>query len=287
MKLMSMKDYGPIDVEKKRRNLEKRVFLFRKPRNVNVEKISIEEISCEWLFPPKCDKNYVMIYLHGGAYIAGSPNTHRGIAARIGRVAEIPVLFIDYSRAPENPFPAALEDVVKVYIWLINQKMIDPKKMIIAGDSAGGGLTLSTLVKFRDDSIPLPAAAVCLSPWTDLAITGESIETKAEEEIMLTRRELQESAEVYLNGADSKNPLASPLYADLKGLPPILLQTGASEIILDDTVRFAEKAVKAGVDVTADIWSKMWHVFQIYGNLMPESKKAIKKIGSYIQEKLF
>ena len=287
MKLMKMKDYGPIDVEKKRKNLESRVFLFRKPRDVRVEQVLIEGVSCEWLFPPNSNKNCVIIYLHGGAYTAGSPNTHRGIAARIGKTSEIPVLFIDYSLAPENPFPAALEDVIAVYKWLIEQRKFKPNKIIIAGDSAGGGLSLSTLIKLRDDNIPLPAAAVCLSPWTDLAITGDSIETKTEEEVMLTKKELQQAADIYLKDTDNKNPLASPLYADLKGLPPILLQTGTKEIILDDTIRFAEKAKKAGVEVISDIWPGMWHVFQIYGNLMPESKRALKEIGKFIKESLF
>lgn len=286
MRLMSMKKEGTLNVEENRKNLEKRVFLFRKPRNVRVEQILIEGIYCEWLLPPKSDKDCVIVYLHGGSYNAGSPNTHRGIAARIGKNSEIPVLSLDYSLAPENPFPAALEDVITVFKWLIEQRKIKPSKIIIAGDSAGGGLTLATLIKLRDENISLPAAAVCLSPWTDLALTGDSIETKAKAEIMITKNELQQSVKLYFGDTDSKNPLVSPLYADLKGLPPLLIQTGTEEIALDDTIRFVEKAKEAGVDVTSDIWSGMWHVFQIYGNLMPESKKAIEKIGKFIQEKL-
>ena len=286
MRLMSMKDEGLLNVEQNRENLEKRVFLFRKPKNVEVEQISIRGIPCEWLIPPLSDKDCVIIYLHGGSYIAGSPNSHRSIAARIGKASKIPVLFIDYSLAPENPFPAALEDVIKVYTWLLEQNK-KSNKIIIAGDSAGGGLTLATLIKLRDENMVLPAAAVCLSPWTDLALTGDSVKTKAKEEVMVTKSELQQSVKLYLKEADSKNPLASPLYADLKGLPPLLLQTGTKEIILDDTTRFAKKAIEADVDVTADIWPGMWHVFQIFGNLMPESKKAIEKIGEFIQKRLF
>ena len=238
------------------------------------------------MYPSKSDKECVIIYLHGGAYNAGSLKTHRGIAAHIGLVSESPVLFLDYKLAPEYPFPAALEDVFLVYNWLLEQEGIKSSKIIIAGDSAGGGLTLATLIKLRDSNKPLPAAAVCLSPWTDLALTGESIETKANEEIMITKNDLQYAAKIYLRDIDTKNPLASPLYADLEGLPPILLQTGTEEIILDDTLRFAEKAKNAGVDVTTDIWAGLWHVFQIFGNLMPESKKALKKIGGFIREKL-
>ena len=284
---MSMKKEGILDVEKGRKNLERRVFLFRKPLNVEVIQAEIEGISIEWLIPPKSNQDCVIIYLHGGAYYCGSFKTHRGIAARIGKVSEVPVLFPDYSLAPEKPFPAALEDVITVYEWLIKEKGINPDKIVIAGDSAGGGLTLAVLIKLRDDKKDLPAAAVCLSPCTDLALTGDSVKTKEKEELMLTETEIKQAAKLYLKNNDNKNPLASPLYADMKGLPPIMLQTGTEEILLDDTTRFVEKAMKAGVEVTSDIWSGMWHVFQIYGNLMPESKKAIEKIGEFIQEKLF
>ncbi len=227
------------------------------------------------------------IYLHGGSYYCGSFKTHGGIAARISKFSEIPVLFPDYSLAPEKPFPAALEDVITIYRWLIEHKKIKPDKVIIAGDSAGGGLALAVLIKLRDEKINLPAAAVCLSPWTDLALTGDSIKTKEKEELLLTETELEQTAKIYLRNTDSKNPLASPLYVNMEGLPPILLQTGTEEILLDDTIRFAERAEKSGVKITSDIWSGMWHGFQLYGNLMPESKKAIKKIGEFIQNILF
>ncbi|MHA1482582.1 MAG: alpha/beta hydrolase [Candidatus Heimdallarchaeaceae archaeon] len=281
MRLMKMKNHGPLDVEKARKDLEGQVFLFKTPRNVKVEPISIEGIPAEWLLPKGCHIDRVIIYLHGGSYHAGSLRTHRGLAARIGINSNSSVLSVDYSLAPENPFPAAIEDVVTVYKWLFEAQGFDPKKIIISGDSAGGGLTLASLLKLREENLSLPAAGICLSPVTDFAITGESMKTKAKEEIMLTENEIKQSVEIYAKGQSVKHPLVSPLYADLSGLPPLLIQTGTSEILLDDSTLFAQKAVEQGVTVDLDLWDNMFHVFQIFGNLIPESKKALKKIGEF------
>lgn len=287
MNLLSLKVEEELNVEKQRKDLKNQTILFLKPFGVKVDHVHIKGINGEWLYTRKSMKDRAIIYLHGGSYIAGSPKTHRSLAAHISKVSKFPVLLIDYRLAPENPFPAALEDVISAYEWLLDAKEIDPKKVIIAGDSAGGTLTLSALIKLRDDGSPLPAAGICLSPCTDLAITGDSIKTKSEEEIMLSEFEIVEAVKLYLKDVDRKHPVASPLYADLTGLPPLLLQTGTAEMLLDDTIRFAEKAKNEGVEVTVDLWTDMFHVFQIFGNLMPESKKAIEKIGEFIQEKLF
>ncbi|MCG3215439.1 MAG: alpha/beta hydrolase [Candidatus Heimdallarchaeota archaeon] len=284
MKAMSMKDEGIFDVKKKRENLEKRVSMFKMPRKVKVEHIDVDGIPAEWLYPHNSEKNRVILYLHGGYYTSGSPKTHRSLAARIGKTSNSPVLLIDYRLAPENPFPAALEDSISAYNWITKQKGIKTNKLMIAGDSAGGGLVLATLIKLRDEKNALPAAAICLSPWTDLALTGDSIKTKADEELMLTEIEVRQAAQFYLKEAESKNPLASPLYADLNGLPPLLIQTGTAEILLDDSTRFVDKAKTSGVKVTFDLCPEMFHAFQMFGNLIPESKKALKKIGMFVQE---
>ncbi len=285
MKLMSLKVEEELNVVEQRRSLDGNTFLFKKPLRVKVKPITIDGINGEWLSPTKSMKNRAILYLHGGSFIAGSPKSHRSLAAHIGKVSESPVLFLDYRLAPENPFPAALEDAISAYEWILKAKHIDPKNVLIVGDSAGGTLTLSTLIKLRDDGQPLPAAGICLSPCTDLAITGESIKSKVDEEIMLTEFEIVEAVKLYLKDEDRKHPIASPFYADLTGLPPLLFQTGTAELLLDDTTRFAEKAKKQGVDVTVDLWSDMFHVFQIFGNLMPESKKALKKIGEYAKKR--
>ena len=281
MRMMKMKIHGPLDVEKNRKNLEGQVFLFKTPRNVRIQPISVEGVPAEWLLPKGCNTDRVIIYLHGGSFHAGSLRTHRGLAARIGVNSNSSVLSLDYRLAPENPFPAAIEDVVSVYRWLLEIQGFDPKKIIISGDSAGGGLTLASLLKLKEESLPLPAAGICLSPVTDFAITGESIKTKAKEEIMLTENEMKQSFEIYAKGQNAKHPLISPLYADLSGLPPLLIQTGTAEILLDDSTRFAQKAINQSVTVDLDLWEGMFHVFQIFGNLIPESKKALKKIGEF------
>ena len=284
MKLMSLKIEGVLDIEKQRKELENNVFLFKKPRKMKVRSLEINGVSAEWLYQKGQIEDRAILYLHGGSYNAGSLNTHRSLAARIGKISSSPVLSIDYRLAPENPFPAALEDAVSAYNWLIEHKNIKPNKIAIAGDSAGGGLTFATLLKLREEEKTFPACAIGLSPWTDLALTGDSIKTKADVDIMLTENEGEQSAELYLRDIARNHPLASPLYADLKGLPPLFIQTGTAEIILDDSTRFAEKAEKSGVKVTLDLWPDMFHVFQIFGNLMPESKKALEKIGHFIKE---
>lgn len=227
-----------------------------------------------------------MLYFHGGGYVAGSINSHRELCVRIARASNTRVLLIDYRRAPEHPFPAALEDAIKVYHWLISSEEINPKKIIIAGESAGGGLTIATLIKLRNDKVNLPKASICLSPFLDLAVTGDSVKTKAEIDPIVTRENLEFCAKLYLGDEDSKNPLASPLYADLQGLPPLLIQVGTSELLLDDSVRFADRAKAAGVEVTLDIWDDMIHMFQLFASFAPEGQEAINKIGAFIQKSL-
>ncbi|MHA1198946.1 MAG: alpha/beta hydrolase [Candidatus Heimdallarchaeaceae archaeon] len=281
---MSLKNEGKMDVEKKRKKLRDDVFLFKKPRKTIIETLDINGLPAEWLSRKNQPNDRAILYLHGGYYISGSPDTHRSLAARICKVSNSPVLSIDYRLAPENEFPASLEDSISAYSWILNHKKISPQNVVIAGDSAGGGLTLSTLIKLRDEKIALPAGGVCLSPWTDLALTGESVKTNAEIDIMITENEALQAAEYYLKDGDRKDPLASPLYANLEGLPPLFIQTGTAEVLLDDSTRFAEKAEKSGVNVELDLWEDMFHAFQIFGILLPESKKALEKIGIFIKK---
>ncbi len=271
-------------VEDSRKGLEDLATLVKVAKDVKIEHIDVKGMPSAWISTSETVDQYVILYLHGGGYMEGSIKTHQELASRISRVAKARVLLIEYRLAPENVFPAALEDAVSAYQWLIDNKGINPNNIIIAGDSAGGGLTLATLVKLRDTGITLPAAAVCISPWTDLAITGESVKTKAKVDPFVAYYDLYFDAYLYLGNEDPQNPLVSPLYADLKGLPPIFIQVGTAEVLLDDSVRFANRAKEVGIEVILDIWEDAPHVFQSAAALgVPESQQAIDKIGEFIQ----
>lgn len=260
--------------------------LSRLPKDVKCEPINAGGVPGEWITTPDIISDHVLLYFHGGGYIGGSIETHKDLVSRISRAAKVRVLIINYRLAPEHSFPAALEDAVIAYQWLLTNEKIDPKNIIIGGDSAGGGLTISTLVKLREEGVPLPTAAICLSPWTDLAGTGESIKTKAELDPFITPELDEFCAKMYLKDVDPKNYLASPLYADLTGLPPIYIQVGTSECLLDDSKRLAKNAKEAGIDVELDIWEDMIHIFAIFAPLAPEGQQAILKISDFIQKNL-
>lgn len=268
-------------LEEMRANMEAMVSFFPLAEDIRCEAVEAGGVSSEWVTAPGAADDRIVLYLHGGGYVMGSINTHRELASHISRAAEARVLIIDYRLAPEHPFPAAIEDSTAAFRWLLGEGF-DPGRIVIAGDSAGGGLTVATLVALKDQGIPLPAAAVCLSPWVDLEGLGRSMTTKAEEDPMVHRESLLGIGKAYLGSADAHNPLAAPLYANLTGLPPMLIQVGTSETLLDDAVRLAESAKKAGVKVTLEPWEGMIHVWQYYAARVPEAKKAVERIGRYI-----
>ncbi|MEH6467337.1 MAG: alpha/beta hydrolase [Porticoccus sp.] len=243
------------------------------PKEVRITPINAEGIPAEWLDPPNPISGKVIIYLHGGGYVMGSPATHRSLVARLAKACGVRTLSIDYRLALEYPFPSALEDVLTVYQWVQDQG-ISPKDMIIAGDSAGGGLTLATLISLRDNNLPLPAMALCISPWTDLTLTGDSITTCAKIDPYISHDLLKLGAH-YVGNHDPQNPLISPFYADLKGLPPLLIHAGTDEVLLSDTTRLAESARRADVDVSVKIWERMWHDFHLWAPYIPEANQAI------------
>jgi acetyl esterase/lipase len=192
-------------------------------------------------------------------------------------------LGLEYRLAPENPFPAAVEDSVAAYRWLLAQG-IESKRIVIGGDSCGGGLTIATLVALRYYGDLLPAAGISHSGWTDLANTGESFVTKAEEDPLIDRDMVENMAATYLGDRDRRTPLASPFYADLHGLPPLLVQVGTAEVLLDDSIKFAERAKAAGVDVTLEVWDDMPHVWQAFASFLPEGQQAIEQCGEFIKK---
>jgi monoterpene epsilon-lactone hydrolase len=273
-------------VEGLRESFEQIGSMMRVPKDANCEPIDVVGVPSEWISVPESINDRVLLYFHGGGYVAGSINSHREYAVRLARASKTRVLLIDYRRAPEHRFPAALEDATKVYDWLTSSEGIEPKNIVIAGESAGGGLTIATLLKLRDDHKELPAAGIPLSPYLDLAVTGESVKTKADIDPMSTEAMLKFCAEQYLGEGDKKNPLASPLYADLKNLPPLYIQVGTAEILLDDAIRFADLAKVAGNDVKLEILDDMTHMFQMFATMVPEGRDAIEKIGEFVLKSL-
>ena len=271
-------------IEQRRAAFEAVTTFFPVPQDVKAEPVDAGGIPAEWIAAPGADAERVIYYLHGGGYTIGSINTHRQMISHLSRAAGARALAIDYRLSPEHPFPAAVEDATTAYRWLLSTG-VDPDRIVIAGDSAGGGLTVATLVSLRDAGDPLPAAAVCLSPWVDMEATGDSMTTRAEADPMISREDVLEGAQAYLNGADPRTPLASPIHADLKGLPPLLIHVGTAEVLLDDSTRLAERARSADVDVTLEPWDDMIHVFQFFASTLPEAQQAIDRIGAFVRQR--
>jgi len=252
--------------------------LIREPRVAN-------GVPAEWLSAAGSAADRALLYLHGGGYVLGSIDTHRELAARISAASGARCLVIDYRLGPEHRFPAAVDDAVAAYRFLLDCGYA-PAKLAIAGDSAGGGLTMATLVALRDAKLPLPATAVGISPWVDLTGDSETMTTKAAVDPMVQREPLRTLAKHYLGSADPRTPLASPLFADLAGLPPLLIQVGDHETLLDDSRHFAERARKAGVEVELEVWPEMIHVWHAFAALLPEGREAIERLGAHLRKRL-
>jgi monoterpene epsilon-lactone hydrolase len=270
-------------IEGMRAAVEQMVQGFPPSPDVKAEKTKAGNVNAEWVTAPGADANRAILYLHGGGYVAGSINSHRDLAGRLSRAAQARVLVIDYRLAPEHPFPAAVDDAVAAYRWMLAQGL-KPNRIAVAGDSAGGGLTAATLVAIRDAGLQTPAAGVCISPWTDMEGIGESMTTKAAVDPMVQKATIVNLAKVYLAGKDPRTPLAAPIYADLKGLPPLLIQVGGNETLLDDAVRLADRARKTGVAVTLEPWDNMVHVWHLFAPMLDEGQKAIDRIGEFVRK---
>jgi monoterpene epsilon-lactone hydrolase len=266
-----------------RQESEKSSRLFGKlPDQIVVSPITIDGLSAEWILPSQAAKGKLMLYFHGGGYVMGTIQAHRSIVAKFVKGSEVGALLFAYRLAPEHPFPAAIEDSVAAYRWLL-AKGVSPSHIVFVGDSAGGGLCLATLIALRDQGIPLPAAAVALSPWTDLKCTGESLRTKAKVDPLTWAESWTVFSKYYAGENDPCLPWISPLYGDLDGLPPILIHVGENEVLLDDSTRFAEKAKDAGVDVTLKVGEGMFHCFPVCAPLFPEAKQAMDEICAFIK----
>lgn len=259
--------------------------MFPPPEGTITETAVIAGMRAEWVRGPGATDDATVLYLHGGGYAIGSLESHRGLIARLSAACGVRFCAVDYRLAPEHPHPAAVDDGVAAYRALLDQG-IAAARLAIAGDSAGGGLTIATLVAARDAGLPMPAAAAVLSPWLDLEGTGESRTTRADVDPVIPNERLKELAEYYLAGQDARAPLASPIYADLRGLPPVLVHVGDAEVLLSDSTTFAERAREAGVDVTLEVWPEMIHVWHLFGAMAPEGRDATAKVGAYLRERL-
>ncbi len=252
------------------------------PEGTTATPIDAGGVPAEWVVADDAAADRRLLYLHGGGYVICGPATHRDLAGRISKASGASLLVLDYRLAPEHPYPAAVNDSLTALRWMMENGpdgAAPARTTFVAGDSAGGGLTLST----RDAGVRMPDAAVIISGWTDLACSGDTLHTRADVDPMVSESLLHRMAGAYLQGADPKQPLASPLYADLKGLPPLLMQVGDAEVLLDDTTRVADKAKAAGVEVSVEVYPEMIHIFQLFAPTLPEGQQAIERIGTFLK----
>jgi acetyl esterase/lipase len=269
---------------------DKALSRIRPPKNVNFKTEAFTKFSAEWAIPATVHGNRhpdkVIMYLHGGGYAVGSAASHRGLVGKIVAETGIRALSLDYRLAPEHPFPAALEDSVYAYLWLMEKHGYDANDIIIMGDSAGGGLTLSTLLKLKEMALPQPLAACVFSPWTDLSLSGDSMDTHSEKDPLLLPEHAKKWAKWYHADMDAEHPHVSPLFGDYSDIAPILIQVGTEEILLSDTLRMVSNAKKFNADIKVDIWDGMFHVWHFGWPYVPEARNAIVKIADFVDARL-
>jgi acetyl esterase/lipase len=252
------------------------------PKGIEFESVDIGGTEAEWLIPIGRSTEVVILHLHGGGYVSGSAELHRMLTSQLAKSLDARVLAPNYHLAPEHPFPAAIEDALEVYRYLLSTGC-DPAELVVSGDSAGGGLALALVMRLRDSGEPLPAALVLMSPWTDLELKNPSCTEKAGDEALLTVPVLREWAREYAGGTRLDDPLLSPVNGDFSGFPPMLIQVGSEEILLDDARIVARKAEAAGVRVQLSVWEGLWHVWQVLGPLVPENEESFAEVSLFIR----
>jgi monoterpene epsilon-lactone hydrolase len=251
------------------------------PKDVQISEINLGGIATERLFPQAAPPNVAMLYLHGGGWNSGSAHVVRPITWRLAKQTGITIYAINYRLAPEHPYPGGLDDCMQAYLALLEQG-IPATSIVVAGDSAGGDLTLALALRLKSENQPLPVALLCLSPNTDLTLSGDSIKTNIDSDVLITPKFLETIAATYSPQGDLTNPFISPLYGDVSGLPPTYLLVSEAELLLDDSTRMAEKMKVAGVEVTLDIWPELWHDWLVFSDQVPEGEQAIEKIAAFI-----
>lgn len=270
------------DYRQRRRDIDARGVAYGIAADVTVEPVTANGVRAEWTATPGDTSDAAILYLHGGGYVIGSLDSHRHLAAEAGRAAGCWTLALDYRLAPEHPFPAAVEDAVAGYRYLLGRG-IKPGRIAIAGDSAGGGLVVAALVAIRDAGLPQPRCGWCISPWVDLEAIGETMTSKSAADPTVQKAGILDMVRMYLNGADPRSPLAAPLYADLTGLAPLLIQVGAAETLLDDAIRLARLAGAADVYVELQVWPEMIHVWHLYHPELKAGLSAIQAGGAFVR----
>ena len=253
--------------------------------DIATQRVGAGGVPAEWIRAPQARMDRVMLYFHGGGYVIGSMRTHRAMLAGISRASDFSVLGLEYRLAPENPFPAPVEDALTAYRWLLHMG-IAPGKIVLGGDSAGGGLVVAALVALRYMGEPMPAAGVCISPWVDMEAMGNSFLTNAAVDPSVSKERIVQIAKVYLAGKHPRVLLASPLYVDLHGLPPLLSLVGSIETLLDDARALTERARAAGVEAMLEVWDDMPHVWTHFAAILPEGQQAVERIGDFMRHQV-
>ncbi|MGH7048600.1 MAG: alpha/beta hydrolase [Stellaceae bacterium] len=270
------------DYRQRRRDIDARGREYRLAADVGVEPVTANGVRAEWTTAPGDARDAALLYLHGGGYVIGSLDSHRHLVAEAGRAAGIAALALDYRLAPEHPFPAAVDDALAGYRFLLGRG-ISPGRIALAGDSAGGGLVVAAMLAIRDAGLAQPGCGWCISPWVDMEAIGESMSSRAAADPTVQKAGLLEMARLYLAGAGARSPLAAPIYADLSGLAPLLIQVGACETLLDDALRLAKVAGAADVRVDLQIWPEMIHVWHLFHPELAAGKRAIEAGGAFVR----
>lgn len=293
IRAMLAKSPAPQNLTEFRRGYDGFGAMFPLADDIVIHKEKISGFAAEWSKTPEANQDHVILYFHGGGYVIGSLGSHRPLVTELGRMAGTRTLAIDYRLAPESPFPAAIDDALTAYEFLLNQDF-NPATIAFAGDSAGGGLAIATMLAARENGLPQPSCALCISPWIDLEMSGDSMATKKESDPMLQPELLSQWAEIYLGmekgiekgmGKElARNPLASPLHADLHDLAPLFIQVGSEEILLDDAIRFAERAKAQKLSVQLEVWPEMIHVWHHFYPILSDARKALATAGNFIRE---
>jgi epsilon-lactone hydrolase len=273
----------PVGWEERRQRIEEVGSVWPVADDIKLEAVQLDGFSAEWSIAPESDASRVLMFFHGGGYCSGSVLSHRRLVTEAGRAAGIRTLAVGYRLAPEHPFPAAYEDAMTAWRFLLAQGY-RPENIVVSGDSAGGGLTMALITRLRDASEALPRCAWLISPWTDLTLSGETLATKDSVDPLIHRGYLHELADAYVPaGIGRADPRVSPLYAHLKGLPPLLIQVGSAETLLADAARLAAAAGAADVAVTLEIWPHMIHAWQLWNARLKEGREALSNAGAFMR----